>query len=738
MVTNKDPKERLLEVCKDIISYYNSYQDKTQDFCQKITAIFESFVADKRFNSIFLEKDVAAVYSDCLINPKYGIKLTGHGGIWKLVNFQHIVTKETTKQFVDIGLLDMFNQLNATTVDCTNTSYTTSIMNIYHVIGTQKEYARLVVRPVIALILKLENSSYEARNYMNYLFNIVGCDRERIFEEYGKDLEEVNKKFEKNKNQTIKQLLFDLFGTKNAEFVSLLIDYAGTKKKYSFPIDNEIETTVEDVTQFILEKCVMEDVDVIESHELQIYDMDIEDYVDFDFIDSDIFGKDGNAAKFKLNVTIDYDKKRKKEEKRESELRELSEKSISSINLSEKSLADSVPSSHKFDSSIASSGIEMSSMEMSAMKDSGNEISGIPMSGIQMSGIEMSGIQMSGVEMSGIEMSGFSSSHSISGHNGPLEMPSFISAAENAPKVELTENSLLGGSFEIPDSFKEPVVTSQKDKKTKKIVNETYQILDKIESNESMIDRKVYIAKDLANKSGPNIVIKYLPIKSTTEFNRCMKEGVNMIRMGRTIQQKKIPLANIFDVFEEEDKEKNKASIRFLCFAMPYYGSGNLQTYLESKNQPSLDWNFIYSLFKQIVNGLVYLHEQNIAHKNLKLSNVFFVDEDKIVLTDYGLNSDISSQVPEHNSLSNVENIPIEKFQKADIYQAGLIFASLCLLLNGNTVSNLTTILKEGESSLRNSLGKIPEKAKDMAVKLLTQDPNERPSIQQVVNLLDI
>ena len=49
---------------------------------------------------------------------------------------------------------------------------------------------------------------------------------------------------------------------------------------------------------------------------------------------------------------------------------------------------------------------------------------------------------------------------------------------------------------------------------------------------------------------------------------------------------------------------------------MEYANEGDLKIFL-SKNFKSLDWNKKFKLALNITNGLYYLHEENILHRDL-------------------------------------------------------------------------------------------------------------------------
>ncbi len=68
---------------------------------------------------------------------------------------------------------------------------------------------------------------------------------------------------------------------------------------------------------------------------------------------------------------------------------------------------------------------------------------------------------------------------------------------------------------------------------------------------------------------------------------------------------------------------------------MQLASGGNLSTFLRST--APLDKSLSKLLFAQIVNGVCYMRTKNIAHRDLKLSNLLFTDDTNVVTTDFGL-----------------------------------------------------------------------------------------------------
>ncbi|KAF0976056.1 hypothetical protein FDP41_004732 [Naegleria fowleri] len=771
-------------------TYLYKIKEKTPQNSFFMLTFFDNLRQSNDTLPILMTEKCARYYREVIANPEFGAnKSEQRNEHWSLLSiFQDL--SSFPEEFVKCGYLQLMIDMNMVERFFHQRNIMFQLMQIFQKIGSLPEYSHLVITYMIQVLKAIDPNSHDFKTMLTWIQNIVNLNRD-LLNQFPNEFAWLKDCFYSTRIRAVKDLLINIFGDiYESEFVSFFVEYAGTKKKFSYLISKQIEPTVEDIARFILEKCV-DDVDCVTKYELEFYDEDIEDYVEFEFADPQIFQKQGAVAKFKLKTTIDQTKAKPKQPVVNQSLSErsnipLSEKP-SLIDISEKDLV----SDHDVNnvniqmSNMDMSGIELSALEMStqekpqqkptqpsAHQDSGIQLSN--MSGIEMSGIvmqsEISGIQMSGLGQDMSAFSQFNSDHQQG--TGQLDMPSFMSTNEiqnnNHSHNSMMDsvmggNSLLSENFDIADSIKEPAIIPQKEKASNKIVNETYKLQHRIDSKDS--NKKVFTAKDLANKSAPPLVIKYLPIRSTLEFNRCMKEGVQMIRTGRIILQKKIPLANVFDVFEEEYKESNKASIRYMCFAMPYYEKGNLQDFIQ-KHHFIMNSTLVISILQQITSAIHFLHSQKTAHKNIKLSNIFIQELTPpqngqggsivLALTDYGISQDLSNSiVPEFKVLQDFSSdVSLERYQRADIWQAGLVFTQIvCCLSNPSAALTLHSvndvIEKSGAAALdslllsNNSLlldlsSRLPS-LKTLLTKMLHVEPNERPSAQEVLsNLSDL
>ena len=72
-----------------------------------------------------------------------------------------------------------------------------------------------------------------------------------------------------------------------------------------------------------------------------------------------------------------------------------------------------------------------------------------------------------------------------------------------------------------------------------------------------------------------------------------------------------------------------------LYFVMPFIRGAELYKYYKSKAKLAEDEVKFY--IAQIVLGIGYLHDQGIAHRDLKLENVLIGEDGYIKLIDFGL-----------------------------------------------------------------------------------------------------
>ncbi|KAF0475777.1 kinase-like protein [Gigaspora margarita] len=114
---------------------------------------------------------------------------------------------------------------------------------------------------------------------------------------------------------------------------------------------------------------------------------------------------------------------------------------------------------------------------------------------------------------------------------------------------------------------------------------------------------------------------------------------------------------------------------------LQFASDGNLQEYLR-KNFVKLQWIDKLNIAKEIVNGLLFLHDNSIIHRNLHSKNVL-IHRGQIKITDFSLTKQIdevslSSKSNIHGMLAYIDPeclfVPkYERNKKSDIYSLGVI-----------------------------------------------------------------
>ena len=175
----------------------------------------------------------------------------------------------------------------------------------------------------------------------------------------------------------------------------------------------------------------------------------------------------------------------------------------------------------------------------------------------------------------------------------------------------------------------------------------------------------------------------------------------------------------------------------------------------------------IVEILRQIVKGLIHLHDKEIVHRDLKPRNILYSNSDEgpvMKLADFGC----SRELPDGESrylLSKTKDksnytifrplgtdgwIPPEVLNalvedaayytyKGDIFPLGLIFAfTLCKGLHpfGDAVRERNDRIKKGEPMLPEIIEKLKKRGEssyNLIVKMLNLNPEERPTAGEVL-----
>ena len=217
-------------------------------------------------------------------------------------------------------------------------------------------------------------------------------------------------------------------------------------------------------------------------------------------------------------------------------------------------------------------------------------------------------------------------------------------------------------------------------------------------------------------------------------------------------------------IYEDEKIDKEKGDINIYCLVLEYMPNGSLNDYninykakyiCKQKYEP-IDQKMIIHIFKQLLNGLIYLHSHKIMHRDIKPDNILFDEKYNVKISDFGLSALYDDEQKETNLKSvlishftmvgRIDFIPpeIEKGLKydyeSDIFSAGLTM--LCLMSFENPIKFYVDIKTNKYKRIieKNSINKsYNELLRELVLLMIQENQKMRPTAEEAYkNLIKI
>lgn len=224
-----------------------------------------------------------------------------------------------------------------------------------------------------------------------------------------------------------------------------------------------------------------------------------------------------------------------------------------------------------------------------------------------------------------------------------------------------------------------------------------------------------------------NYVLKMIEFNDETERKMIEKE----IEIFSQLKHE-----NIISFKESWCQDKN------ISIIMEYAEKGDLNSYIKSRRGKLIHESEIKSLFRQIVEGIKYLHNLNIIHRDIKSLNIFLTSKNEIKLGDFGLSKRVSGLSEELNSIIGTpiyfppEMIVEQKYtMKMDIWALGIVLYELMSLTYPFNDAFIIKLFKKISQNNPPPLPKIYSKIlTDLCSNLLNKNPILRPTIMEINN----
>ncbi|KAH8741403.1 Ser/thr protein kinase [Cryptosporidium ryanae] len=269
---------------------------------------------------------------------------------------------------------------------------------------------------------------------------------------------------------------------------------------------------------------------------------------------------------------------------------------------------------------------------------------------------------------------------------------------------------------------------------------------------EPVDDNNIYIKNDLLDRSlcssfAPELLSQFSAITARYITNEYLQVNVNDMKGVK------------------EEKEENIRRSIYLYIQMEYCSGYSLQFAIDQGlliNNNKLIWDIFY----QIIQGLSYLHGKGVIHRDLKPSNIFLqlensqnhnLDENwyMVKLGDFGLTTFVNmfeDSSPDNNNLNSFERskklssgvgtlfymAPEQSEgnnynQSADMFSLGVILFEMHYppFITGMERVKILSQLTTHKSFPTNS--NIPPNVQSLIKSLLSDDPNKRPTSNQLL-----
>ena len=231
-------------------------------------------------------------------------------------------------------------------------------------------------------------------------------------------------------------------------------------------------------------------------------------------------------------------------------------------------------------------------------------------------------------------------------------------------------------------------------------------------------------------------------------INKPTIENINDILREKIIMKniKNDNVIQLFDNFEDNDN---------IYFILEYLPNGTLENLVKKHKdvKSNIDEFDVIRIFRQILNGLKYLHELNIIHRDIKPDNILFDKDNNAKITDFGISAPLK-QYPNllkiktellggktnvgHKDYSCPEIVNEQPYdKKCDIYSLGLtIFYLMTFDLphSSNIDISQNKIKRKKKNVTLNQ--NYNEKLRKLIMKMISEEPNERPTAEEAYNQL--
>ncbi|XP_066466984.1 serine/threonine kinase-like domain-containing protein STKLD1 [Tiliqua scincoides] len=242
------------------------------------------------------------------------------------------------------------------------------------------------------------------------------------------------------------------------------------------------------------------------------------------------------------------------------------------------------------------------------------------------------------------------------------------------------------------------------------------------------------------NGSRKKYILKKVECTDEKEANDALREAMDLLKMDHP------RICAYKELFITWD---NKISSVFLCLVMPHSNRGDLSSLIKARRQqcekfPDL---VIRKFLGQMVDALVYIHQQNILHRNIKPSNILVVGEASFKLCDFSCEALMTDEMrwgirvgeePSARAWMAPEALQFCFSDKSDIWSLGCVLLDMMnfRFFKGGKALAVLQGIREKPSGLEDALVAMKQNNTLLSTLLhlmLKISPDLRPTAQELV-----
>lgn len=231
---------------------------------------------------------------------------------------------------------------------------------------------------------------------------------------------------------------------------------------------------------------------------------------------------------------------------------------------------------------------------------------------------------------------------------------------------------------------------------------------------------KVFLGVHLL--TGKHVAVKSIEKKYIKEESSQKKIFQEVLILKKMKHQKVIRLLEVFE---------NK---RYLFIVLEYASKGDLLRYVKRKGRLTED--VAKDLFKQIVSGLRYCHQNLVLHRDIKLDNLLLDENKNVKICDFGVSRFVKKGQVIKEQCGTPAYIAPEIIRDkgyegcyADIWSLGVVLYAMVtgtVPFKADNIEELHKVILKGKYSIP---GYLSENCKDLLSKMLKLNPYSRINI---------